>query len=109
MNGRRKRGQSAISNQQSAITATVADTPRALGYTMPPEWSPHRGTWLSWPHRESSWPGKFEPVPHVFAEMVRLLSPHEEVHINVTGQEMEEIVRDLLIAHDIDPSAIARA
>ena len=84
-------------------------TPSALGYTMPPEWAPHRGTWLSWPHRESSWPGKFEPVPRVFAEMVRLLSPYEEVHINVTGQEMEAIVRDLLIAHDIDPSVIARA
>ena len=82
--------------------------PAQLGYQMPPEWWQHRGTWLSWPHRESSWPGKFQPVPHVFAEMVRLLSPHEEVHINVTGQEMEEAVRAILVAHGIDPSAIAQ-
>jgi agmatine deiminase len=75
---------------------------------MPPEWAPHRGTWLSWPHRESSWPRKFEPVPHVFAEMVRLLSPHEEVHINVTGQEMEDAVREILVEHGIAPSAVGR-
>ena len=30
---------------------------------MPAEWEPHRGTWLSWPHKEASWPGKFAGVP----------------------------------------------
>ena len=60
----------------------MPQTPRQLGYTMPPEWAPHRGTWLSWPHKEESWPGKFAPVPAVFAEMVRALAPREEVHIN---------------------------
>ncbi len=63
-------------------------TPAALGYRMPAEWAPHRGTWLSWPHREASWPGKFGPVPGVFVSIVRHLVPHEEVHINVTGPEM---------------------
>ncbi|HUL70860.1 MAG TPA: agmatine deiminase family protein [Gemmatimonadales bacterium] len=63
---------------------------------MPPEWAPHRGTWLSWPHRESSWPGKFGPIPGVFAEIVRHLVPGEEVHINVLGPEMEADVRGLL-------------
>lgn len=60
---------------------------------MPAEWAPHRGTWLSWPHRESSWPGKFEPVPAVFAELVRHLSPREEVHINVADAAMEAAAR----------------
>jgi agmatine deiminase len=64
---------------------------------MPAEWEPHRGTWLSWPHRESSWPGKFEPVPSIFAEIVRHLVPHEEVHINVADREMEDSVRQVLI------------
>ena len=41
---------------------------------MPAEWAPHRGTWLSWPHKEASWPGKFEPVPGIFARMVQLLA-----------------------------------
>ena len=60
-------------------------TPAQLGFRMPAEWEPHRGTWLSWPHKEASWPGKFGPVPGIFAAMVRLLADHEEVHINVAG------------------------
>jgi agmatine deiminase len=63
---------------------------------MPAEWAPHRGTWLSWPHKEASWPGKFEPVPRIFAGMVRYLADHEEVHLNVAGPGMEEEVRRLL-------------
>jgi len=71
-------------------------TPAELGYAMPAEWAPHRGTWLSWPHKEASWPGKFAPVPKLFARMVRHLGDHEEVHINVAGPGMEEEVRRLL-------------
>jgi agmatine deiminase len=63
---------------------------------MPAEWAPHRGTWLSWPHKEASWPGKFGPVPAIFARMVRHLADHEEVHINVAGPGMEQQVRRLL-------------
>jgi agmatine deiminase len=63
---------------------------------MPAEWAPHRGTWLSWPHKEASWPGKFGPVPAIFARMVRHLADHEAVHINVAGPGMEQQVRRLL-------------
>ncbi len=63
---------------------------------MPAEWELHRGTWLSWPHKEASWPGKFTPVPRIFARMVGLLADHEEVHINVAGPAMEDEVRRLL-------------
>jgi len=71
-------------------------TPAALGYRMPAEWAQHRGTWLSWPHKEASWPGKFGPVPGIFATMVRALADREEVHINVAGPAMEASVRSLL-------------
>jgi agmatine deiminase len=71
-------------------------TPAELGYRMPAEWEPHRGTWLSWPHKEASWPGKFGPIPRIFARMVGLLADHEQVHINVAGPAMEEEVRRLL-------------
>ena len=63
---------------------------------MPAEWAPHRGTWLSWPHKEASWPGKFTPVPAVFARMIGELVAHEEVHINVAGPDMESDARDVL-------------
>jgi agmatine deiminase len=75
---------------------TTTETPSSLGYRMPAEWEPHRGTWLSWPHKEASWPGKFGRVPQIFATMVRHLADHEEVHINVAGSDMEHDVRRLL-------------
>jgi agmatine deiminase len=77
-------------------------TPAELGYRMPAEWEPHRGTWLSWPHKEASWPGKFGPVPGIFATMVRALADREEVHINVAGPAMEGSVRTLLAGRGAD-------
>ena len=77
-------------------------TPASLGYRMPAEWAPHRGTWLSWPHKEASWPGKFGPVPGIFARLVRELADHEEVHINVAGPAMEASVRTLLADQGAD-------
>ncbi|MDP8305308.1 MAG: agmatine deiminase family protein [Candidatus Chlorobium antarcticum] len=64
---------------------------------MPPEWAPHKATWLSWPHKLESWPGKFEPVPAVFAELASWLSSSEEVHINVLDEAMEAGVRKLIM------------
>lgn len=58
-------------------------TPAALGYRMPAEWEPHAGTWLSWPHKVDTWPGKLAAIPPVWVEMVRALSPGEHVHILV--------------------------
>jgi agmatine deiminase len=58
-------------------------TPRELGYRMPAEWEPHEATWLAWPHNPEDWPGKFQAIPWVYAEIVRLLSAREFVHILV--------------------------
>ncbi len=66
------------------------------GYFMPPEWALHKATWLSWPHRLQTWPGKFEPVPAVFVEIAAWLSSSEEVHINVVDATMEREVSALL-------------
>jgi agmatine deiminase len=77
-------------------------TPAELGFRMPAEWAPHRGTWLSWPHKEASWPGKFGPVPGIFAALVRTLADREEVHINVAGPAMEASVRSLLADEGAD-------
>jgi agmatine deiminase len=67
----------------------IPPTPTQLGYRMPAEWELHRGTWLSWPHKEATWPGKFGPVPGLFALLARHLADREEVHINVAGSTQE--------------------
>jgi hypothetical protein len=48
-------------------------TPRKLGLRMPGEWERHDATWLAWPHNVEDWPGRFEPIPWVYGEIVRKL------------------------------------
>jgi agmatine deiminase len=63
-------------------------SPAALGYRMPAEWEPHAATWLAWPHNRNSWPEKFDPIPAVWARLVRTLAAHEEVHIEAGRPEV---------------------
>jgi agmatine deiminase len=72
-------------------------TPKALGFRMPAEWEPHASTWLTWPRPEGiSFPGKYETVPPVYAQLIRALVQFEDVNINVWNAEMEDWVRGLL-------------
>ncbi|MGA2536391.1 MAG: agmatine deiminase family protein [Terracidiphilus sp.] len=65
-------------------------TPLQLGYRMPAEWETHEATWLAWPHNSDDWPGKFQAIPWVYAEIVRLLSARERVHILVDDAKAEQ-------------------
>ncbi len=55
-------------------------------FRMPAEWEPHAATWLAWPHNRDDWPGKFQTIPWVYAEIVRHLSGVEDVHILVNDE-----------------------
>jgi agmatine deiminase len=63
---------------------------------MPAEWAPHAATWLAWPHFRGDWPGKFEPIPWVYAEIVRNLSRYERVELIVNNAASEKIARRTL-------------
>jgi agmatine deiminase len=63
---------------------------------MPAEWSPHESTWLAWPHFRDDWPGKFDPIPWVYAEIIRNLTRHESVDLIVTNAEAEKRGRKVL-------------
>ena len=63
---------------------------------MPAEWSPHQATWLSWPHKRESWPGKFAPVEPVMVRFVAALAAGELVRINVLDEAHERHVAGLL-------------
>jgi agmatine deiminase len=71
-------------------------TPVALGYRMPAEWEPHASTWLAWPHLRTDWPGKFEPIPWVYAEIIRNLARHERVNLIVNSAVAERRAREVL-------------
>ncbi len=63
---------------------------------MPAEWEPHEATWLAWPHNPEDWPGKFQPIPWVYAEIVRLLAARERVHILVDDAKAEQRATGIL-------------
>jgi agmatine deiminase len=77
-------------------SSKTLDIPASLGYRMPAEWEPHAATWLAWPHFEGDWPGKFEPVPWVFAEIVRNLAKHERVELVVNNVASARTARRVL-------------
>jgi agmatine deiminase len=71
-------------------------SPTTLRYRMPAEWEPHDATWLAWPHYHGDWPGKIEPIPWVYAEIIRNLARHERVELLVNDAAAERQVRKLL-------------
>jgi agmatine deiminase len=65
-------------------------------FRMPAEWAPHAATWIGWPHNAEDWPGKFQPIPWVYCEIVRWLSSVEDVHILVNDAAAEKRVLGML-------------
>ncbi|ULQ54471.1 agmatine deiminase family protein [Flavihumibacter fluvii] len=64
-------------------------TPAAAGYYFPAEFAPHDATWLSWPHKEASWPGKIHAIFPYYAQFVKALAESERVCINVNDNDMK--------------------
>jgi len=72
---------------------------------MPAEWEPHAATWLAWPHNHDDWPGKFEPIPWVYAEIIRNLARHERVDLIVNNARAQTQARKLLkLANALTPN-----
>ncbi|HEX5234881.1 MAG TPA: agmatine deiminase family protein [Silvibacterium sp.] len=74
----------------------MTGTPQKQGFRMPAEWAPHAATWIAWPHNPKDWPGKFQPIPWVYAEIVRHLSGVEDVHILVNDVAAQQRATGIL-------------
>ena len=86
-------------------TSAPPETPAGLGYRIPAEWEPHEATWLGWPHNKTDWPGRFAPIPWVYAEIVRRLTPGETVRILAT-RNVERQARRVLGRAGVDPTRV---
>lgn len=64
-------------------------TPKEAGYYFPAEFEPHVATWLSWPHKEASWPGKIDTIYPHYSRFVKYLALGEKVRINVADETMK--------------------
>ena len=73
---------------------------------MPAEWGLHEATWLAWPHERTDWPGKFAPIPWVYADIVRHLARVERVRILVQDRAEERAVRRILQKSGADLAAV---
>ena len=73
---------------------------------MPAEWEPHTATWLAWPHYEGDWPGKFQPIPWVYAEIIRNLARHERIELIVNDAASARRARRVLERADALSSSI---
>src|SRR4051812_20189666 len=63
---------------------------------MPAEWEPHEATWIAWPHNPTDWPGRFQPIAWVYADIIRHLSREEQVHILMNDTPAREKALKLL-------------
>lgn len=85
---------------------TTPRVPQEEGYFFPAEWHPHQATWLSWPHKEASWPGKLESVYAPYSEFIKTVSIGEQVCINVADDKMQQLATKHLEKANVDPQKI---
>jgi agmatine deiminase len=78
------------------VSKTTADTPAALGFSMPAEWEKHEATWLGWPHHPTDWPDKLDTIRWVYGEIVRKIAPGEIVRILINDKAEENLARRYL-------------
>ncbi|MBK5271147.1 MAG: agmatine deiminase family protein [Bacteroidia bacterium] len=81
-------------------------TPKELGYHFPAEFSPHDATWLSWPHKEASWPGKIHTIYPYYCQFIKELTKGEKVCINVNDENMKALASKYLQEAEVDLNKI---
>ncbi|HUO59667.1 MAG TPA: agmatine deiminase family protein [Candidatus Acidoferrales bacterium] len=87
--------------------SAIPETLKSLGYRMPAEWEPMAATWMVWPHNRTDWPGKFEPIPYVYAEIVRQLARVGRVELVVNDEAHEKRARTVLTFANVLPASKA--
>ncbi len=81
-------------------------TPKELGYYFPAEFEKHEATWLSWPHKEASWPGKLNSIFPAYSKFIKELTKGEIVRINVNDEAMKAFAVGHLQRADVDLSKV---
>jgi agmatine deiminase len=76
-----------------------SNSPALQGFSFPAEWAHHTATWLSWPHKEESWPGKIDTIYKPYCEFIKILTEGELVRINVADEKLKtSAVKQLQLA-----------
>ncbi len=73
---------------------------------LPAEWEPHAATWITWPQAPGDWPGKFQPIPWAFAEIIRKIIMGERARVLVASAQVESRARAQLARAHVDLSRV---
>src|ERR1700753_2458069 len=71
-------------------------------FHFPAEWAHHTATWLSWPHKEESWPGKIATIYKPYCEFIKAVSEGEIVRINIVNEQMAAFAKEQLLQAGVD-------
>ncbi len=78
-------------------------TPKQLGFQFPPEWHPHRATWLTFPHNEASWQGdKLAKMRPQYLAFIKAISQGEKVGIVAHDEVLKSFIVQELEATGVD-------
>ena|SRR2546428_6586178 len=81
--------------------------PKNAGYFFPAEWAKHTATWLSWPHKEASWPGKIDLIYPIYCQFIKALTEGEQVCINVNDEQMKAAATAHLQTEGVDLTKVS--
>lgn len=81
-------------------------TLKQQGYFFPAEFHPHVATWLSWPHKEASWPGKIHTIYPYYSQFVKYLAESEIVRINVIDEAMKAFATGHLVKAGVNMNQV---
>ena len=84
------------------MTNLFDNSPRKAGYRFPAEWVKHEATWLTWPHKEESWPGKIDSIYAPYCQFIKAVSEGEKVRINVNDEGTKAFAISKLKEQDVD-------
>lgn len=65
-------------------------------FRMPAEWEKQESTLIAWPHNKNDWPGRFENIPDVFAQIISQISKVQKVKILIQHNLVKKNIHPLL-------------
>ncbi len=76
----------------------MSTTPKSLQLYFPAEFAPQEAMWLSWPHKEASWPGKINAIYPIYAKFIGEVAKSQKVRINVADEVMKSFAEKHLLS-----------
>jgi len=68
----------------------------------PAEWEKQDAVWISWPHREDTWPGKLPLMQQEFSRLINLLAQYQVVRVNVADAHLDGMLKLLVTQENIE-------